>query len=755
MMRLPFMAAALALVPSLALADVKPLHEAPARTEPILVYHAKLADIAPGTVEPLFDPAELTFAPPGCAPDRKARVHGLLVGASEPGPGSMRLRGPENDVRLMATALEASGAAADDIHALVGDGADRHGLRAAALAIASALDCGDRVVIYFGGQSGTPDASIISDAVAAVRPMAGGTPLQNALIYAETEAGRRAADAIHWHRKSGLILFLNGEGALERHPQTDGIELSGFEVFTAADLAQMMTAFRNRGADVAAIIDTNFASEAGLMMRQRNASTVPWRADIVAPAPPENGLTPFDALPLAADAGQFAVFYSSIGQSASVEMGFGEGGERTYFGEFTFRLANALQNRAHPTVRGLADSLKQVAATPDPRSDRPVGHRVEATDPDMPIFADVAARPPRSKAIRILRPTPKRGAAMVEHPEVEIAGRVEWPSPARLVLVQGKQAQLDGRGEFTHTVALNSGLNEVEVIALTADGRTHDDRIEFMFQGDRKALEGEGRRFAVIIANQTYGQRTGFSHLQTPFADAQALAAILTGRYGFETEAKLPDGRTVPLVVRDATARDIQTVLHHVSLVAGEKDSVLIYYAGHGIYESVTTTAFWVPVDAEAGVPFSYLSASTISEQLQRMVAGNIIMISDSCYSGALMRGGGDSPMAQLTEQDRTQALLRLAKRRSRILISSGGNEPVEDLGGDGHSVFARALITGLSEMEPDAFSARELFEGYILPMVVGRSDQEPQYRPIEKSGHDGGDIVFVRQEAAASADAR
>ena len=57
--------------------------------------------------------------------------------------------------------------------------------------------------------------------------------------------------------------------------------------------------------------------------------------------------------------------------------------------------------------------------------------------------------------------------------------------------------------------------------------------------------------------------------------------------------------------------------------------------------------------------------------------------------------------------------------------------------------------------MEPDAFSARELFDGYILPMVVGRSDQEPQYRPIEKSGHDGGDIVFVRQEAAASADAR
>ncbi len=58
--------------------------------------------------------------------------------------------------------------------------------------------------------------------------------------------------------------------------------------------------------------------------------------------------------------------------------------------------------------------------------------------------------------------------------------------------------------------------------------------------------------------------------------------------------------------------------------------------------------------------------------------------------------------------------------------------------------MFARALLTGLADMDEDAFTAREVFDTYLLPMVVGRAAKEPQYRPIERSGHEGGDFVFV-----------
>lgn len=92
-------------------------------------------------------------------------------------------------------------------------------------------------------------------------------------------------------------------------------------------------------------------------------------------------------------------------------------------------------------------------------------------------------------------------------------------------------------------------------------------------------------------------------------------------------------------------------------------------------------------------------------------------------------------------------ALQKLAAGRSRVVISSGGNEPVLDGGGDGHSVFARALLAGLSSPEAGAFSSRELFDQWLLPMVAGRAGQEPQYRPIARAGHESGDLVFVPVE--------
>jgi hypothetical protein len=362
------------------------------------------------------------------------------------------------------------------------------------------------------------------------------------------------------------------------------------------------------------------------------------------------------------------------------------------------------------------------------------------------MFTDLSRAEPQTEPIVITNPAPKRGAAVMERPEVDIEGAVNWSAPTKAVLVDGKSAELKPDNTFRYKAALKPGMNTLEIIALTADGRTHEKRLEFVFEGDKKALEGEGARYAVVIANQDYDRkRSGFDSLTTPIADADAVVSLLTAKYGFRTEAKLPDGTTVQLFLKDATRHDIETVLYKIGLVAGEKDTVLIYYAGHGIFEEKTTIAFWVPSDAEAGVPISYLSASTIAEAVQRMQANKVVIISDSCFSGALLRGGGDQP-PKIAEADRERALLTLAQRRTRILISSGNNEPVEDRGGKGHSIFAQALLTGLEDMPHDSFSARELYDGYLLPLVVGNADQEPQYRPIERSGHEGGDIVFVRK---------
>ena len=142
---------------------------------------------------------------------------------------------------------------------------------------------------------------------------------------------------------------------------------------------------------------------------------------------------------------------------------------------------------------------------------------------------------------------------------------------------------------------------------------------------------------------------------------------------------------------------------------------MLILYAGHRIHERATQGAFWLPAGARADRPFARLPAAAIPDAILRTKAGSVLVIPDSCHSGALLRAGGTVAVA------------------------------VPDAGGDGHPVFARALLTGLDSMEPDACTARDLSDRYLLPMVVGRAAQEPQYRPTGKAGHAGGDVVLLQ----------
>jgi hypothetical protein len=83
---------------------------------------------------------------------------------------------------------------------------------------------------------------------------------------------------------------------------------------------------------------------------------------------------------------------------------------------------------------------------------------------------------------------------------------------------------------------------------------------------------------------------------------------------------------------------------------------------------------------------------------------------------------------------------------KSRKLIASGGNEPVADGGAEGHSVFANALIRGFTQINKNMFTAGELFYEFIEEPVAGKSQQTPQYSPLRNSGHESGDIVFVRK---------
>ncbi len=77
--------------------------------------------------------------------------------------------------------------------------------------------------------------------------------------------------------------------------------------------------------------------------------------------------------------------------------------------------------------------------------------------------------------------------------------------------------------------------------------------------------------------------------------------------------------------------------------------------------------------------------------------------------------------------------------------IPSGGHEPVSDIGGKGHSIFAEAFIMGLKDIEQSEFAAEELYYQHIKERVAGNAEQTPEYNIIRNSGHYGGDFIFNR----------
>jgi hypothetical protein len=238
-----------------------------------------------------------------------------------------------------------------------------------------------------------------------------------------------------------------------------------------------------------------------------------------------------------------------------------------------------------------------------------------------------------------------------------------------------------------------------------------------------------GSYYALLIGINNYQHLT---KLQTPVNDAKALAKLLKEEYGFETKT---------LLNGDATREKIFDLLFDYEERLPVDSNLLIFYAGHGYHDPGTDAAYWIPVDAQNGSRDRWISAIDITTNIRAIHSKHILIISDSCYSGALTREAN----AAIDPRTRGAYLAKMVRPKSRDLMSSGGDEPVADGGAAGHSVFANAVLKSLTEIQEEQFAAGDLFQALIKRPVAGNSDQVPQYKSIQNSGDESGDFVFSR----------
>ncbi len=684
-------------------------------------YLAEVTADFQGIDQPLVTPAA---APATCGPAEVPQSHALLL-TSLANIGTYNFS-VANDVALLQASLVARGVKPGNIHIPPPGTATFDQIAAAAQALLDGAHCGDSVLIHLTGIAAAsddiaPGAARLADVSVPDEPV-------------RLTRMQRASDELTRLAEAGPFLLL----APPAGKTADA-------VLSAAAVADLALALRAKGVDVAVTVDTDKAEAFAIETRHptegdgalwRNRLTPEgWESDWPTPVPPW-----FGAL---------TVFYgSTAGEITSETQVTGEDGTEQTYGTFSFHLAMAILAADPATAEALARSIGRMedgGVDPEDAS-RTTSYLFLSTDPTRNVLREPVLRDTGTDSdrfIRILSPEETRGAVQLTQAEVVVTGQVVSPARALVVTVNGKVAELDPSGSFRHPLLLTPGANRIDIVAVTADNTPILRSVEYHYGGDIASLTGQGRRYALIIANQDYPEGSGLATLRTPLADVAALAEVLTSRYGYQTSLALPEGAEMDLMLKNPSRVEIETALYQLSRVLSEADSLLVFYAGHGIYEPATDGAFWLPADARVDLPFSWLPAQAITDALLRIQAGSILVISDSCYSGALLRGDA-APTSGPSEEDRMIALQKLAAGRSRIVISSGGNEPVLDGGGDGHSVFARALLDGLKAPEAAAFSSRELFDQWLLPMVAGRAGQEPQYRPVARAGHETGDMVFV-----------
>ncbi len=264
----------------------------------------------------------------------------------------------------------------------------------------------------------------------------------------------------------------------------------------------------------------------------------------------------------------------------------------------------------------------------------------------------------------------------------------------------------------------------------------------------------EGNYWALIIGINKYPAMDKDKQLEAARKDAEAVSKLLVERYGFSKE------RMVELYDESGSRKGIIRAFSSLKRRLKDKDSLFIYYAGHGEYEKSATAktakeqvdgmGYWIPSDAELDDPASYVFNSQVRDYLANIPARHIYAVVDSCFSGSLM---GRSRQLGLSKS----AIKELYQLPSRWILASGGLYPVPDAADkskQGHSTFAWHFMKLLRQNTNPYLLAKDLAEPIAVRVSNEVKDQLPRSAPVVAAGDEGGQFVFkLKKEFQRGAD--
>ena len=233
----------------------------------------------------------------------------------------------------------------------------------------------------------------------------------------------------------------------------------------------------------------------------------------------------------------------------------------------------------------------------------------------------------------------------------------------------------------------------------------------------------------LIIGIDDY-QDSKITDLSNAKKDALDFKELMINKYQFSEE------NTTCLFDKSATRQNIlQTFSYHLNDL-NEEDNLLFYYSGHGeiVKSGRKNRGFWIPSDATADMPFSYVSNEEIINLFEASYAHHIFGIVDSCFSGSLF------------VKQRSVVEKKIDSLPSRWLLTAGLLEPVSDGSLGENSPFAKTLLTHLKANPDKTLWTTELCTRVLRSVEDNTKNQTPRGEPLHGVGHMGGQFIFRKK---------
>lgn len=283
---------------------------------------------------------------------------------------------------------------------------------------------------------------------------------------------------------------------------------------------------------------------------------------------------------------------------------------------------------------------------------------------------------------------------------IQVKAHVTSSVPLKKVLLSIKKTKTGGTlgartadmdDEFTVNIDLSmrvaEGDNWIEILAENEDGgivkeyrsvRVGMDAIADAVMADRKD-------YALLFGTNKYDN---WNDLTNPIYDVDAIAEELKSRYGFEVE-----------IVRDAEQNLVMTkIREYAQRKYKPQDQLLIFFAGHGVYDEVFGEGFLVARNSIRNdvSKNTYISHNRIRSNINNIPCEHIFLAMDVCFGGTFDPILAASRASYYEETNDQEYLVKKLSKKTRKYLTSGSKEYVPDGIPGHHSPFAANFLEAL-----------------------------------------------------------